>query len=132
LVSANPQFTGFLKKKNCKMEKLYSTEKLKNYIGDDKSQCKEMMKLFVNTIPAEFDDLALAIKQKDWSKAYEISHRIKPSMEILMIKNANEECVELHAKLHQKLDLDSLPQMFAKIHENVKLAIIQIKQDFNA
>ena len=102
-----------------------------NYIGDDKSQCKEMMKLFVNTIPSEFEDLELAIKQKDWGKAYDISHRIKPSMEILMIKNAKDECVELHTKLHQQLDLDSLPKMFDKIHKNVKLAIIQIRQDFN-
>ncbi len=113
------------------MEKLYSTEKLINYIGDDKAQCKEMMRLFVNTIPGELEHLELAVKQKDWDKAYEISHRIKPSMEILMIKNANAECVELHTKLHQKLDLDSLPELFATIHEGVKGAIAQIRKDYD-
>lgn len=113
------------------MDKLYSTEKIMLYVGNDESQCVEMIDLFVQLIPKEFETLESAIINKDWKQAYEISHRIKPSIEILEIKNAADEFTELHTKLHQQIDLESVPNLFHEIHENLKKAIAQINKDYN-
>lgn len=112
------------------MEKLYSIDKILIYVGDDKSQCVEMMDLFINTIPQEFNKLEKAIKLKNWNDAYEISHRIKPSMEILQIKNATSEFIELNTKIHQKIDMETISQQFYEILHNVENAIKQIKSDY--
>jgi HPt (histidine-containing phosphotransfer) domain-containing protein len=101
------------------------------YVGNDQTQCKEMINLFLETIPMELNKLKIAINKNDWIKAYEISHRIKPTMEILQIKNANKEFVEISTKIHQKIDLDSISDIFSKILENVNLAIEQIKIDYS-
>lgn len=112
------------------MEKLYTVDKIMVYVGNDKSQCIEMIDLFIKTIPDEFSKLKQAIKIKNWDKAYEISHRIKPSMEILQIKNATIEFIELNTKIHQKIDLETISQLFYEILHNVEKAIIQIKEDY--
>lgn len=113
------------------MSKLYTIEKILVYVGNDKTQIEEMIDLFLQTIPKEFDKLEQAIIDKNWEQAYEFSHRIKPSMEILQFKNATEEFVELHAKLHQKIDLESVPQQFYEVLENLNKGISQIKEDYN-
>jgi len=113
------------------MDKLYSIEKILLYVGNDETQCEEMIDLFIQIIPKEFNMLEQAILDKNWKQAYEISHRIKPSIEILQIKNATEEFTELHTKLHQQIDLDSVPKLFYEIFNNLKKALTQINQDYN-
>lgn len=113
------------------MSKLYTIKKILVYVGNDKTQLKEMIDLFLQTIPKEFEKLEQAIVDENWDQAYEISHRIKPSMEILQFKNATAKFIELHAKLHQKIDLESVPQLFNEVLENINKGISQIKEDYN-
>ncbi len=112
------------------MENLYTTDNILVYVGGDENQLKEMIDLFLNTIPEEFESLENNIENKNWDKAYEISHRIKPSMEILQIKNATEEFFDLNIKLHKKSQLSEIPDLFKMININVNSAIEQIKKDF--
>lgn len=113
------------------MSKLYSTEKILVYVGNDKLQCEEMIDLFLQIIPQEFETLERKIANQNWDMAYEISHRIKPSMEILQIKNVSDEFSELHTKLHQKIDMESIPLLFNEILKDLNRALTQIKEDFN-
>lgn len=113
------------------MSKLYSVDKIMVYVGNQEDQCAEMIDLFLETIPDEFDRLEEAIRHKSWKKAYEISHRIKPSIQILEIQNASSEFAELDAKLHQKIELDSINQLFISLHKQIKLAFTQIREDYN-
>jgi HPt (histidine-containing phosphotransfer) domain-containing protein len=113
------------------MNKLYSVDKIMVYVGDQEDQCAEMIDLFLQTIPDEFIKLEEAIRHKSWKKAYEISHRIKPSIQILDIKNATSEFMELDAKLHQQIELDSLNELFLSLHKNINIAFTQIREDYN-
>ena len=113
------------------MNKLYSTEKIMVYVGNDEIQCAEMIDLFLETIPSEFEKLEEAILHKSWKKAYEISHRIKPSIQILKIKNTTKKFKELDAKLHQKIELESINGLFIDIQKNINLAFDQIREDYS-
>ncbi len=113
------------------MGKKYSTDKILVYVGNEENQVAEMMELFLRTIPAELEKLENEIICGNWKKASEISHRIKPSMEILQIENASEEFMELHAKLHQEIDIETIEPLFKKIKLHAFKAIAQIKEDFH-
>jgi len=112
------------------MPRLYSTEKILMYVGNDKDQCHEMVDLFLDTIPPEIENLSKAVFSKDWNLAYEISHRIKPSIEIMQIENSWELFSEFDTKLSQRIDLDNINDLYMEILKGLKLAISQIKEDF--
>lgn len=116
---------------SCKMERLYSVDKILVYVGDDKEQCKEMIGLFLTTIPKEFEKLDNAIKKENWKKTYEIVHRIKPSIEILQIKNAVGAVAQLNANLFNKTDMGRIPELFAQIDKDIDNAIEQMKKDYS-
>ncbi|NOY50661.1 MAG: Hpt domain-containing protein [Chlorobi bacterium] len=113
------------------MGKIYSTDKILVYVGNDENQVAEMMELFLRTIPAELEKLENEIICGNWKKASEISHRIKPSMEILQIENASGEFMELHTKLHQEIDLETIKPLYENIKLNSFKAIAQIKEDYH-
>jgi dihydrodipicolinate synthase/N-acetylneuraminate lyase len=112
------------------MDRIYSTDKILVYVGNDEKQVAEMMELFLRTIPLEMQKLENEIICGNWKKASEISHRIKPSMEILQITNASDEFVELHAKLHQEIDIETIEPLYQKVKLHAFKAIAQIKEDY--
>ena len=112
------------------MENLYSIEKILVYVGDDMDQCKEMLELFIKTIPSELIKLELEIESKNWDKAYEITHRIKPSYDVLLIYEATTLFDKLHTKLHQQIDIETIEPQFKIIKKRTYEAIGQIKSDY--
>ncbi len=101
------------------------------YVGNNEDQCKELLELFADTIPAELDKLKTEITNKNWEKAYQIMHRIKPSFEIMQIKNGSEEFVKLNNNINSKVDLDKSKELFNNMKTHIYMAIEQIKKDID-
>ncbi len=68
------------------MNDQYKLEKLSQYFAGDKNQIKEMIALFLDTIPPDIDTLGKLSKQEEWNELLEITHRIKPSLDIFEMK----------------------------------------------
>lgn len=81
-------FAGKLGQMNDK----YKLEKLSEYFAGDKNQLKEMISLFLDTIPPEIALLEKLSKQEEWDELLEVTHRIKPSLEIFEM---NEILIEI-------------------------------------
>jgi len=78
----------------------YDFEKLKQYVGDDPVQVKEMIQIFLDTIPPEIEEIKKDAKNCDWGRLYKRIHKIKPSFEVfsmdLISKDARQ--IELLAQ----------------------------------
>lgn len=99
------------------------------YVGNNTDNCNEMLELFITTIPIELELLKSEIANENWDKAYEITHRIKPSFEIMQIKNASSEFFKLNNNIHLKIDLDGVQELFNSMETHLYHAIKQIKED---
>ncbi len=63
-------------------KKPYKLDKLSQYVGNDESQIKEMITIFLDTIPPDIAMLQEMADKKEWQGAYEVAHRIKPSFDV--------------------------------------------------
>lgn len=100
-----------------------------SYVGNNEEQCKELLELFIDTIPAELEKLNTEITNKNWEKAYQIMHRIKPSFEIMQIKDGSEEFIKLNNNIYSKVNLDSSKELFNNMKTHTYQAVEQIKKD---
>lgn len=64
------------------MQNQYKLEKLSQYFADDKNQIKEMITLFLETIPPDICQLEKHAEKEEWLELLKITHRIKPSFDV--------------------------------------------------
>jgi len=65
-----------------KLEKTYSLDKLSQYVDGDEEQIKEMIKLFLDSIPVDINELPKLSEKGDWQSIYKIAHKVKPSFDV--------------------------------------------------
>ncbi len=70
--------------------KPYSIEVLSEYVANDPVQVKEMIQLFLETIPPEIVTLHRLYKEEKWFEVYKLAHRIKPSFEVFSMDSILE------------------------------------------
>ncbi len=74
-----------------KDSKPYCLDKLAQYVGNDESQVKEMINLFLTTIPPDIDQLKKFSEKKEWFEVYKLAHKIKPSFEVFAMDDILED-----------------------------------------
>ncbi len=87
------------------MQNPYKLEKLSQYFADDKDQIKEMITLFLKTIPPDINQLEVLAKKEEWYELLKITHRIKPSFDVFEMNDIlnNIKAIE---KLARKKNLE--------------------------
>ncbi len=69
----------------------YKLDNLSEYLGNDKNQIKEMIQLFIDTIPPDVDQIIEFSKQNEWQEVYKLAHRIKPTFEVFQMDDLFRE-----------------------------------------
>ncbi len=101
--------------------KLYNLDRLSQYVGNDDNQVKEMINIFLNTVPQDIDQLQKSADKEKWDKVYEVAHRIKPSVDVFEM---NEVLVDI--KRIEKLARDN------NIENNLAELIKKLSEKFNS
>lgn len=104
------------------MKKPYRLDKLAEFVGKDEQQIKEMITIFLETIPPDIDQLTRFAEEEDWQKLYEIAHRIKPSFDVFEmeeilgdIKNIEKLSRENNIEGTLLSDIKEFSEKFSKI-----------------
>lgn len=71
--------------------KPYSLDNLSEYLGNDEKQIKEMIGLFLDTIPPDVDQMIKFSDEKKWEEVYKLAHRIKPTFEVFKMMDLHTE-----------------------------------------
>ena len=64
-------------------EKLYSLSNIKNAVGGDKESLKEMIKIFLDTLPSLLSEIKNAFDKKDWQAVAKAAHSAKSNIEMV-------------------------------------------------
>jgi hypothetical protein len=63
-------------------KKPYALDKLSQYVGGGKDEIKEMISLFLETIPVDINQLPEFVEKQEWQNIYKIAHKVKPSFDV--------------------------------------------------
>lgn len=112
------------------MQNSYKLDKLSQYFADDKSQIKEMINIFLNTIPPEIEQLKTNAEKEDWFELLKITHRIKPSIDVFDMKHILKDIKTIEKIARKKNNegnlnnyIQELLKKFNKVYKSLHLEL---------
>lgn len=112
------------------MELNYKLDKVKELAGGDEDFVKAIAEAFLEEVPEAVALIKEGVQNWDFKKAYENAHKIKPTVQMFELGIYNDVItIQDWGKFEQK-DKDVTLQL-DKVIEVVKLAVKEIKADFN-
>jgi HPt (histidine-containing phosphotransfer) domain-containing protein len=91
----------------------------------------KIVTLFVNEIPEDIAEIKVGIKKKDYKHTYSYAHKIKPSLDLLGLKVAFEEILQIEAWTKTEGKTKEIKETFKSVKHQIKNAIKELKKDFN-
>ena len=112
------------------MALFYNLAKVYALSENDSEFVKSIIELFITEVPEDLAHIKYGIKEKDYKKVYDYSHKIQPSLDLLGMNVAFEEIklVEAWTKVQGKRK--EINDTFEGIENQIENAIKEIKKDF--
>jgi HPt (histidine-containing phosphotransfer) domain-containing protein len=111
--------------------RLYNLEKLHGIENKDANFIKEVLTLFLNTIPAISDELVKAADEKKWDQVYFLAHKMKANIDLLNIESLKKEIRAIEESSKTKNNLDHISDKVKFINSTIEQCAKQIKEDFD-
>ena len=102
-------------------------EKLRSYLGGNKTDVKDMVSLFLSIIPEQKRKMEKALKEQDWDTLNYISHQIKPSLDIFGLSGTKEKArvVESLAKTGDEVEV--IKKIVAELTEELDIICKELR-----
>lgn len=108
----------------------YNLSKVYEISENDIDFALQIVKLFLEEVPAEIKTIKLAIELKNYSKAYSACHKIKPTLDLLGMDMAYEENLQIMTWAKAEGKRKEIKEVYKSLKNRIDLAIKEIKKDF--
>lgn len=108
--------------------KLYSLDKLKNILNNENEIVYKMLKTFVSSTPIYLEDLNTYYKALDYKNILKITHKMKPSCEILCVNELEHILPKIEAYCKTQIDNEDLSTLIKKTNKIYNKLFIQLKE----
>jgi len=105
---------------------LYSLETLKDFLGQDESALKEVLKSFIETTIENIEVLKTAIKEQNHDEIKSIAHRIAPMFKQIQSNEIGELLKDLEKEDLNTIDLKTT---FSDLEGKIKILFKELKQE---
>jgi hypothetical protein len=109
--------------------RLYNLEKLYSIESKDAHFIKEVVCLFINTIPNISHELVKAANEKKWDDVYFLAHKMKATIDLLNIESLKKEIRVVEEQAKSKINGDTLKKI-SFIHSTIEKVALQLQEDF--
>ena len=109
----------------------YNLAKVYALSDNDPEFVLQIVTLFVNEIPEDMAEIKEGIRMKDHKHAYSYAHKIKPSLDLLGLKMAFEEILQVEAWTKAEGEKKEIKETFKSVKNQVEDAIKELKKDFD-
>lgn len=109
----------------------YNLSKVYALSDNDPEFVLQIASLFVTEIPEDLVKIKEGIKNKDHKQAYSYAHKVKPTLDLLGLKVAFEEILQLEAWTKAEGEKKEIKETFKSIKHQVENAIKELKKDFD-
>ena len=111
--------------------RLYNLEKLHGIENKDANFIKEVLMLFLNTIPVISDELIKATTEKKWDQVYFLAHKMKANIDLLNIESLKKEIRVVEENSKTRNNLDHISDKVKFINSIIQQCAKEIKEDFD-
>ncbi len=108
----------------------YNLAKVYEISENDTEFALQIVTLFLEEVPAEISSIKAAIKEKDYTRAYAASHKIKPTLDLLGMDIAYEENIQIMNWTKSEGKKKEIKEVFKSLRDRIDSAIKEIKKDF--
>lgn len=109
----------------------YNLAKVYAISDDDSDFVLQILNLFLEEVPHDLAQIKEGINEKDHSKTYAFSHKIKPTLDLLGLEQAREEILHIEQWTKNKGKKKEIIEIFKSMSNRIELAIQEVKKDFN-
>jgi HPt (histidine-containing phosphotransfer) domain-containing protein len=109
----------------------YNLAKVYAISDDDKDFVLQIVKLFVEEVPADVQEIKIGIKSKDHTHAYSYAHKIKPTLDLIGMESAHEEILQIEQWTRDQGKKKEIREIYKSMAKRIDLALEEIKKDFS-
>ncbi|SHG42469.1 HPt (histidine-containing phosphotransfer) domain-containing protein [Flavobacterium fluvii] len=109
----------------------YNLAKVYALSDNDPEFVLQIVNLFVTEVPDDLAQIKEGIKKKDHKHAYAYAHKIKPTLDLLGLKVAFEEILQVEAWTKAEGEKKEIKETFKSIKNQVEDAVKELKKDFD-
>jgi PAS domain S-box-containing protein len=123
---ANEQKKVNMKVNNATKQPLYDLSKLEKIGNGDKEFVTEMVKLFVDQVPADVTRIRDAYSRNDFVRVKEIAHKIKPAIDNMGISSLHEEIRKIELIALEKPQSPELGQLIKELETVINWVVEEL------
>ncbi|MFO8053913.1 MAG: Hpt domain-containing protein [Bacteroidales bacterium] len=108
---------------------LYNLTTLKEMIGNDPGEIREIIGMFVESAPSTLSEMQEAYAAKDYESLGNLAHRLKTNLRLMNIESLETPILIIEKNSKEKQDLVELSTMMEKLNKILPAAIEQIREN---
>ena len=110
--------------------KLYDLTMIHGLSGGDEAFIRQMVELFVDTMPASIEELKTTLEQKQWDAMGKLAHKLKSTTGSMGMDSIKEEVKAIEQNCKKSENLEETPALVYKLIQVIDQTVVQLKQDF--
>jgi len=111
-------------------EKLYDLTMIHGLSGGDEAFIRQMVELFIDTMPASTEELQTTLDQKQWDAMGKLAHKLKSTTGSMGMDSIKEEVKAVEQNCKKNVHLEETPALVKKLILVINQTVAQLKIDF--
>jgi len=111
-------------------EKMYDLTMIHGLSGGDEAFIRQMVELFVDTMPASMVEFQSTVDQKNWDAMGKLAHKLKSTTGSMGVDSIKDEIRTVEMNCKKSESLEETPVLVGKVIIAINKAVAQLKIDF--
>lgn len=111
-------------------EKLYDLTMIHGLSGGDEAFIRQMVELFVDTMPASTQELQATLDQQQWEAMGKLAHKLKSTTGSMGMDTIKDEVKAVEQNCKKNENLDVTPALVQKVILVINQTVAQLRKDF--
>jgi HPt (histidine-containing phosphotransfer) domain-containing protein len=109
----------------------YNLAKVYALSDNDPDFVLQIVTLFVTEVPEDLAEIKEGVKKMDHKHAYAYAHKVKPTLDLLGLKVAFEEILQIEAWTKVEGEKKAIVETLKSVKTQIEDAVKELKKDFN-
>ncbi len=105
----------------------YDLNMLYEQVGKDDTSLQRFIEIFLSAVPADMEELGIAIAANDIEKARSWSHKMKSSYMLMGAEWAKELCLSVETVARTGKGKEKLPEIFKELSDKFSIMVQLLK-----
>ncbi len=110
-------------------KKPFNLTNIINAVGGDRESLKEMIKIFLDTLPPLISEIKDALDKKDWQTVAKAAHSAKSNINMLEIKSSFAKMKEIEALAKAKEKTEKIPLLLEDIKTEMEKVFEELRKE---